>query len=99
MKDETTNAEHKAARTFDITPSPEALRRMREVFRSTMWNAGQKIVAAEKMLGDGGACELVIDNHDDAELVCEALEALIERELGRIGHMKDGIAEVDKTGV
>ena len=98
MKNETTNAEHKAARTFDLTPTREGLRRMREQFKSTAATAQAKISAAETMLGDGGACELVIDNHEDAELVCEALEALIERELDRIEHMKTGIADINKTG-
>lgn len=85
-------------KTIDLTPTPEALRRMREMFRATMWRAGEKVAASETLLAalDGPWQDISI--YDHAELICEALEALIERELGRIGHMRDGIEEVDKTG-
>ena len=85
--------------TIDLTPTPEGLRHMREMFKATAEKAQGKVNAAETMLNvadsPGG---LAVDTYEEAELVIEALEALIERELGRIGSMKNGLAEIEKTG-
>lgn len=77
--------------TIELRPTVQGLKHMRRMFQETIADSKEKIEACDAYLNGDMAKRDIPD-----EIICAALELMLQHEAERIEKMKEGIEEVNK---